>query len=184
MPQIEAFREIGPYVDQPIRTYSTGMTALGLRGGDGDPAEILIATEALAVGRTPTSSTSASAIKEFQAAGTTLLFVSHDPVAVRTLCRRALLLDAGPLIQDGRRPRARHYNALIAKPGDESRDSCRPRRRRGGITNRSGTFEPTSAEVELLDAAGQPRAPSRWAIGDGSGPGSRSPAGGSPTVGS
>ena len=119
MPEIEAFAEIGPYVDQPIRTYSTGMTVrLAFAVATATRPEILIIDEALSVGDAYFQHKCVQRIREFQAAGTTILFVSHDPVAVRTLCRRALLLDAGRLIQDGPSDLVLdYYNALIAKRG-------------------------------------------------------------------
>jgi len=117
--------------------------------------EILIVDEALAVGDAYFQHKCVQRIKEFQAAGTTLLFVSHDPVAVRTLCRRALLLDAGRLIQDGPADScSNYYNALIAKRRRVAR-SCRPRRRAGASPPARAPSSP-HREVELLDAAGQP----------------------------
>jgi homopolymeric O-antigen transport system ATP-binding protein len=157
MPEIEAFAEIGPHVDQPIRTYSTGMTVrLAFAVATATRPEILIVDEALSVGDAYFQHKCVQRIKEFQAAGTTLLFVSHDPVAVRTLCRRALLLDAGRSIQDGPADLVLdYYNALIATR-ETSREILQAEAARGRITTRSGTFEAHIAEVELLDAAGQP----------------------------
>jgi lipopolysaccharide transport system ATP-binding protein len=157
MPSIEAFAEIGPYVDQPIRTYSTGMIVrLAFAVATADRPEILIIDETLSVGDAYFQHKCVQRIKQFQAAGTTVLFVSHDPTAVRTLCGRALLLDAGRLIQDGPSDLVLdYYNALIAKR-ETSREILQAETARGHTTTRSGTFEALIAEVELLNAAGQP----------------------------
>ena len=157
MPGIEAFAEIGEYVDQPIRTYSTGMVVrLAFSVATAARPEILILDETLSVGDAYFQHKCIRRIKEFQDAGTTILFVSHDPTAVKTLCGRALLLDGGRLIQDG--PPARvldYYNALIAKR-EANREILQSEAAGGRITTRSGTFEARIAEIDLLDAEGRP----------------------------
>jgi lipopolysaccharide transport system ATP-binding protein len=145
------------YVDQPVRTYSTGMAVrLAFAVATASRPEILIIDETLSVGDAYFQHKCVQRIKEFQADGTTILFVSHDPMAVRTLCRRALLLDAGRLVQDGPADLVLdYYNALIAKR-ETTREILQAETMRGRITTRSGTFEAHIAEVDLLDAAGQP----------------------------
>ena len=117
MPDIEAFAEIGPYIDQPIRTYSTGMAVrLAFSVATAARPDVLIIDETLSVGDAYFQHKCIRRIKEFQRSGTTILFVSHDPTAVKTLCGRALLLEGGRLIQDGSPDRVLdYYNAMIAK---------------------------------------------------------------------
>jgi lipopolysaccharide transport system ATP-binding protein len=157
MPEIEAFAEIGGYIDQPLRTYSTGMAVrLAFAVATAARPEILIVDETLSVGDAYFQHKCIRRIKEFQQAGTTILFVSHDPTAVKTLCDRALLLDAGRLIQDGPPDRVLdYYNALIAKR-EANREILQAEAASGRTTTRSGTFEARIAEVDLLDADGRP----------------------------
>ena len=157
MPGIEAFAEIGEYVDQPIRTYSTGMVVrLAFSVATAARPEILILDETLSVGDAYFQHKCIRRIKEFQDAGTTILFVSHDPEAVKTLCGRALLLDGGRLIQDGPPDRVLdYYNALIAKR-EANQEILQAEAAGGRTTTRSGTFEARIAEIDLLDAEGRP----------------------------
>jgi lipopolysaccharide transport system ATP-binding protein len=157
MPDIEAFAEIGEYIDQPIRTYSTGMgVRLAFSVATAARPEVLIVDETLSVGDAYFQHKCIRRIKEFQEAGTTILFVSHDPTAVRTLCGRALLLDGGRLIQDGPPDLVLdHYNALIAKR-EANQEILQAEGATGRMTTRSGTFEARIAAIDLLDADGRP----------------------------
>jgi lipopolysaccharide transport system ATP-binding protein len=101
MPDIEAFAEIGEYIDQPVRVYSSGMQvrlafsiATAIRPG------ILIVDEALAVGDVFFQQKCYDRIRAFCEAGTTLLFVSHAMGTVYSLCDRAILLKDGRIALD------------------------------------------------------------------------------------
>ena len=157
MPEIEAFAEIGEYIDQPIRTYSTGMgVRLAFSVATAARSEILIVDDTLSVGDAYFQHKCVRRIKEFQEAGTTILFVSHDPTAVKTLCSRALLLEAGRLIQDGPPDSVLdYYNAMIAKR-EANQEILQAESAGGRVTTRSGTFEALIAEIDLLDAHGRP----------------------------
>ena len=157
MTNIEAFAEIGEYINQPVRTYSTGMAVrLAFSVATAARPEILIVDETLSVGDAYFAHKCIRRIREFREAGTTILFVSHDPTAVKTLCGRALLLDAGRLIQDGPPDRVLdYYNALIAKR-EANREILQAEAEGGRTTTRSGTFEALIARVELLDADERP----------------------------
>ena len=157
MPEIEAFAEIGEYIDQPIRTYSTGMgVRLAFSVATAARPEVLIVDETLSVGDAYFQHKCIRRIKEFQEAGTTILLVSHDPTAVKTLCGRALLLDGGRLIQDGPPDLVLdHYNALIAKR-EANQEILQAETASGRMTTRSGTFEARIAAIDLLDGDGRP----------------------------
>lgn len=116
MPDIEAFAEIGDYLDQPVRTYSSGMQVrLAFSVATAVRPDILIVDEALSVGDAYFQHKCFQRIRSFREAGTTLLFVSHDPGAVKNLCDRALLLDGGAVIRDGSPEEVLdYYNAVIA----------------------------------------------------------------------
>jgi lipopolysaccharide transport system ATP-binding protein len=102
MPQIEAFAEIGAYIDQPVRVYSSGMQMrLAFSVATCVRPDILIVDEALAVGDVFFQQKCFDRIAEFTRAGTTLLFVSHSAVTILNTCTRCLLLRRGELAFDG-----------------------------------------------------------------------------------
>jgi lipopolysaccharide transport system ATP-binding protein len=102
MDAIESFAEIGSYIDQPVRTYSSGMQVrLAFSVATAARPEILVVDEALSVGDIYFQQKCFERIKEFKRQGTTLLFVSHDLGTVYNLCDRAMLIDAGQLVLDG-----------------------------------------------------------------------------------
>lgn len=97
-PKIEAFAEIGEFIDQPVKTYSSGMfvrlafaTAINV-----DP-EVLVVDEALAVGDMRFQLKCIEALKSFREARRTILFVTHNIYVVRNLCHQALWLDQGEI---------------------------------------------------------------------------------------
>ena len=114
--EIESFAEIGGYFDEPTRMYSTGMQMrVAFAVATAFRPEILIVDEALSVGDAYFQHKCFKRIREFREQGTSLLIVSHDAVAVQSLCDRAILLDSGRLIKDGDPAAVMDlYNALIA----------------------------------------------------------------------
>ena len=117
MPQVEAFAEIGRYIDEPLRTYSSGMQVrLAFAVATAFRPDILIVDEALAVGDLYFQHKCYARIRQFRAEGMTLLFVSHDPGAVKSLCDRAILLDGGGIRIDAQPDVVLdYYNALVAE---------------------------------------------------------------------
>ena len=116
LPGIADFAEIGDYFDRPVRIYSSGMQVrLAFSIATAVSPDILIVDEALAVGDAYFQHKCFNRIRSYRAEGTTLLFVSHDPGAVKTLCDRAVLIDGGGIIMDGDPADVLdYYNALIA----------------------------------------------------------------------
>ncbi|HEY3026336.1 MAG TPA: ABC transporter ATP-binding protein [Pyrinomonadaceae bacterium] len=102
-PAIERFAEIGPFLYQPVKTYSSGMyVRLAFAIAASVEPDILIIDEALAVGDAVFQHRCLRRINELHERGATVLFVSHDAAAVRALCSRAILLKAGSVIADGK----------------------------------------------------------------------------------
>ncbi len=96
LPEIERFAEIGPFINQPVKTYSSGMyVRLAFAAAVSAMPQILLVDEALAVGDAIFQHRCMRRIREMQENGTTILFVSHDLAAVRALCSRAVLLHNG-----------------------------------------------------------------------------------------
>lgn len=99
---IVRFSELGDFINQPLRTYSTGMAVrLAFSVAVNVDADILIVDEALAVGDAIFQHRCFRKIREMQEAGKTILYVGHDTEAVRNLCTSALLLDGGRIIERG-----------------------------------------------------------------------------------
>jgi lipopolysaccharide transport system ATP-binding protein len=93
--RVEAFADIGDFIDQPVKTYSSGMfVRLAFAVIAHVDADILVIDEALAVGDAFFNQKCMRFLREFRKHGTILL-VSHDLAAVANLCDRALWLDAG-----------------------------------------------------------------------------------------
>src|SRR4026209_2948639 len=102
LPEMENFAEIGDFIYQPLKMYSSGMyIRLAFAAAIAVAPQILIIDEALAVGDAVFQHRCMRRIKEMQENGTTILFVSHDPGAIRALCSRAILLNGGRVEADG-----------------------------------------------------------------------------------
>jgi lipopolysaccharide transport system ATP-binding protein len=116
MDDIVSFAEIGDAISQPVRTYSSGMMVrLAFATATSMRPDILIVDEALAVGDAYFQHKCFRRIREFRESGVTLLFVSHDPLAVKSLCNRALLIEGGRIAMDADPVMVfDYYNALIA----------------------------------------------------------------------
>lgn len=93
---IVAFSELEQFLDVPLKNYSSGMKSrLGFAIATSTKPDILIADEVLATGDQDFHAKCEVRIRELLESGTTLLFVSHEPDAVRRLCSKALWLNEG-----------------------------------------------------------------------------------------
>src|SRR5262249_16883750 len=102
LPSIAAFAEIGDFIDQPVKTYSSGMfVRLAFAAAIHVDPDILLVDEALAVGDAAFQHRCISKIKEFQRQGKTIAFVSHDMALVKAICTDAALLHAGRAVKIG-----------------------------------------------------------------------------------
>lgn len=102
LPDIASFAEIGDFIYQPVKTYSSGMyVRLAFATAIATVPQILIIDEALSVGDAVFQDRCVRRIKELQQNGTTILFVSHDLGAIRALCSRVILLNGGRIEADG-----------------------------------------------------------------------------------
>lgn len=155
MPEIEAFAEIGDYIDQPVRVYSSGMQMrLAFSVATAKRPDVLIVDEALSVGDTYFQHKSFDRIRQFSKQGTTLLIVSHDKSAIQSICDRAILLNTGKLAMEGE-PEAvmDYYNAMLA---DHQNQSVKQEVTEDGkVQTTSGTGEATIVDVALLDVDGK-----------------------------
>ncbi|HLG31305.1 MAG TPA: ABC transporter ATP-binding protein [Candidatus Brocadiales bacterium] len=100
--EIERFADIGEFIDQPVKTYSSGMyVRLAFAVAINVDPEILIVDEALSVGDVFFQHRCMHKINQFKRDGKTILFVSHDPNAVKSLCDKAILIDKGRMLEIG-----------------------------------------------------------------------------------
>jgi lipopolysaccharide transport system ATP-binding protein len=166
LPEIANFAEIGDFIYQPMKTYSSGMyVRLAFATAIATSPQILIVDEALAVGDAVFQHRCMRRIKEMQESGTTILFVSHDPGAVRALCNRAILLNNGKMLADGTpsdvlnryqkiiMARQQAYEANL-KPADEPAHKIEAPPLNYVYRHGDGSAE--VLQVELLDSALRP----------------------------
>lgn len=156
MQEIENFAEIGAAIDEPVRTYSSGMQVrLAFSVATMVRPEILIIDEALSVGDSYFQHKSFARIRAFKEQGTTLLIVSHDKAAIQSICDRAILLSHGNIIKAGE-PEVvmNYYNAMLAENQNlsiqEKSDEL------GKVQTISGTGEAFVRRISLLDEQGNP----------------------------
>lgn len=157
MPQIEDFAEIGEYIDQPVRVYSSGMQMrLAFAVATAKRPDVLIVDEALSVGDAYFQHKSFDRIRSFRAQGTTLLLVSHDKSAIQAVCDRAILLDAGRVLKEGAPEEIMdYYNAMLAERENGKVRSVRVEQHGSGKAQTiSGTGEARVSDIALLDAQG------------------------------
>jgi ABC-2 type transport system ATP-binding protein len=169
---IVEFADLGNFIDQPIKTYSSGMRSkLGFAVAVNVEPDVLILDETLAVGDAVYKEMALQRMYELRDSGTTILFVSHGMKTVEDFCTRAAMIHEGRLMATGDTTEViGQYQALVS-----SLQSQRKERRKGGDAQvpddvaipdeeelaledegrvarlRSGTGEAKIRSVELLD---------------------------------
>lgn len=113
--EIASFAEIGDFMEEPVKTYSSGMyVRLAFAVAINVDPEILIVDEALAVGDGVFVYRCMAKIREFQDSGGTILFVSHDVGAVSRLCSEAIWINQGMIVDSGKPAEVcKHYQAWV-----------------------------------------------------------------------
>lgn len=118
---IARFADIGAFIDQPVKTYSSGMyVRLAFAVAINVEPDILVIDEALAVGDEAFQRKCFARIEDIRDEGGTILFVSHGAQTIVQLCDRAMLFDRGELILEGQ-PKAvvSQYQRFVNLVGDE-----------------------------------------------------------------
>jgi lipopolysaccharide transport system ATP-binding protein len=158
LPEIERFAEIGQFIHQPVKTYSSGMyVRLAFSIAISASPDILIADEALAVGDAIFQHRCMRRLKEMKKNGVTILLVSHDPGAVRALCSRAILLNSGRMEANGAPPDVLNRYQKIIMAREQAYDES------VGVTTQNA--EP---DIEELTEKAPVPLPSTFRHGDGS----------------
>lgn len=150
------FSEIGNFIDQPVKTYSSGMLVrLAFAVAINVDPKILVVDEALSVGDELFQRKCFSRIEEIKKGGATILFVSHSGSAIIELCDRAVLIDAGEKLADGPpKEIIGAYQRLLYAPAEqreEIRNDILSGRVNSLIMPNSGSTEPVekSANIEV-----------------------------------
>lgn len=100
--EILAFADIGDFIHQPVKTYSSGMMVrLAFAVASSVDPDILIVDEALSVGDSRFKQKCLRKINEFIERQITVLFVSHDMASIKTFCRKAIWIGNGKIIESG-----------------------------------------------------------------------------------
>lgn len=133
--QIVEFSELGSFIDEPVRTYSSGMyLRLGFSVATGFDFSVLIIDEALAVGDQGFQKKCTDRIVGFKKAGKTILFCSHSLYQVRTLCDRALWLERGVAKGMGQSDEVvDQYTAFLRQQTETALESTTSQRQRNDL---------------------------------------------------
>jgi ABC-type polysaccharide/polyol phosphate transport system ATPase subunit len=157
MDSIVDFADIGPFIDVPVRNYSSGMAMrLGFAITTTLEPEILLIDEILAVGDQSFQRKCLERLDTLRTQGMTTLFVSHSLDQVRRLCPRAIWMSHGQVYADGDADPVIGAYLDVASPSNIGRHMP-PRQVEGDNTNRWGTYQAEITAVELLDEHDQPR---------------------------
>lgn len=179
--EIEAFADLGEFMDQPLKTYSSGMRArLGFAVAVNVEPDILVVDETLSVGDAVFKQMGLQRMRELRDQGTTILFVSHGTGMVKSFCTEAILIHKGEILTSGGTSETLdHYQALTSRiqsgkkegsdeasynmarddEGEESptfKRNSNLERRRSRL--RHGTGEARISNVEILDENREPTA--------------------------
>lgn len=152
---IAAFADIGEFMEQPVKTYSSGMQVrLAFAVSINVEPEILIVDEALSVGDELFQRKCFSRIETIRAKGTTILFVSHAGGTIVELCDRAILIDAGEKLTSGIPKKiVGRYQKLLYAPEDKYQSVREEICRMGDDSDKS----PDLSSISLLEAQPIPK---------------------------
>lgn len=160
LPEVLDFAGLGDAVHAPLKQYSTGMRArLGFALATHLPAAVLLVDEVLAVGDVEFQMRCVDRIQHLLAAGTTLVFVSHEMHLIDAVCERAVRLQGGQIVDDGPSPEV--IERYLAPSIDDLRPVADGRMQLGEVVVRRTEIEPWEAfelEVDLEVAEVVPEA--------------------------
>jgi lipopolysaccharide transport system ATP-binding protein len=149
--QIVEFADLGPYIDTPLKRYSSGMYArLGFAVAAHVDPDVLLVDEVLSVGDVAFQDRSIRKMLSFRDSGRAILFVSHNLSAVEMMCQRALWIDHGVIRHAG--PTAEVVRAYL----DAVDDSLVADATENGVVA-SDRDAVAVTDVEIFDASAHPR---------------------------
>lgn len=146
---IAAFADIGEFIEQPVKTYSSGMfVRLAFAVNILSNPDIMIVDEALAVGDMNFQAKCMTALTRIQERGATVLFVSHDVGALKSLCSRGIYLDHGQLKKIGTAADVGEQYVRVMRE-EMNMDNALPTK---AMANEPNTAQ-TSDSAELIDSS-------------------------------
>ncbi|AZQ67210.1 ABC transporter ATP-binding protein [Silicimonas algicola] len=152
MSDIIAFADLHDHIEQPVRTYSSGMRLrLGFAIAVHVDPKILLIDEVLAVGDLAFQGKCLARISAFKKAGCAIVLISHDMHQIREFCDRAIWLDAGHVCAEGL-PDAVVEAYETAAHSAAANEAAKAEPLEG--PNRFGTKEVVIGDVRLMDASG------------------------------
>jgi ABC-type polysaccharide/polyol phosphate transport system ATPase subunit len=158
---IVGFAGLAPFIDMPVKRYSSGMYArLGFSVAAHVDPDILLVDEVLSVGDVVFQQKCLRRIREFQLAGKSIVFVSHNLVAIQKICSRVIWLEQGRIASEGDPQRVVSdylYHQMSTKADSNFSKA-------GAIPIRYGTGEAQIERVQILDGEGRGR--DRFASGE------------------
>ena len=153
---IVAFSELERFIDMPVKHYSSGMyMRLGFAIAINVDPDILLTDEVLAVGDKSFQAKCMERIGQIKRSGVTILFVSHNLDAVRSLCDKAVWLDRGRVAARGRSDQV--IEAYLASVAEKEEDRLAVQHTQERQQDHWGTGEATILDVRFLDASGRER---------------------------
>ncbi|KCZ85708.1 polysaccharide/polyol phosphate ABC transporter ATPase [Hyphomonas adhaerens MHS-3] len=158
---IARFADIGIFIDQPVKTYSSGMyVRLAFAVAINVDPDILVVDEALSVGDEAFQRKCFARIEQIRESGATILFVSHSAQTIVQLCDRAILMDGGSKLLDGEpKPVVQQYQRLV------NADPVRQKTIREEIITCQGVPPeepaPPAADVKIAPSEAEPEAEER-----------------------
>jgi ABC-type polysaccharide/polyol phosphate transport system ATPase subunit len=154
LPEIVRFAGVEEFLDAPVKTYSSGMAVrLGFAVAAHSDPDLLLVDEVLAVGDEAFAHRCLEKFSEFERAGKTLLFVSHDLALVSARCRRAIWLDRGRVAADAPASEAvARYREQVARAEADARLAAPAS---GLSAPRIGSGRAVLEGVRLLDEKGE-----------------------------
>ena len=161
--EIIAFSELEEFIDNPVRTYSSGMyMRLAFAVAINVDADILLIDEILAVGDAAFQAKCFRKLQEIKGKGTTIVIVSHAMAQIENICDRSIWIEDGVIRMDGI-PRDVHpvYMERMSKKNhhgqDEGDDKAEVEKDEDGKLKRWGSGEAKMTDVSVIDAEGKKR---------------------------
>lgn len=158
--EIAAFADIGEFMEQPVRTYSSGMfVRLAFAVSAHIEPDILVIDEALAVGDAMYQKRCFARLRQLQETGVTVILVSHDHELIRTLTTKALLIEMGGVLHWGDTREATHkYRKMLFESEAHRLSGAEPppaRLQQSNVDSKSNEYGIGGARITGLSILGQ-----------------------------
>ena len=152
--RIVAFSELGDFIERPVKTYSSGMyVRLGFSVASSVDPDILFIDEALSVGDEHFKGKCVNRLNDFREQGKTVIFVSHDMGAVKSMCQHVILMDQGSILEQG--TAAEVADQYLKRAHERGNERLSTLNRGSNEYPRWGSGEVEVTAVDMLDENGE-----------------------------